>query len=76
MGRDKNLRTIKITINSQTHYHLKMLAAMAGWGEKDLGRVVDKIMKAYCQNRNGGDTYNTETKTYPAAARERGTAAE
>lgn len=54
MAKNKNLRTIKITVNSQTLYHLQLLAAMAGWGEKDLGRVVDKLMKAYRLQQEGG----------------------
>lgn len=70
MTKNKNLRTIKITVNSQTLYHLQMLAAMAGWGEKDLGRVVDKIMKAYCQQREGGER-NIKPKTQTCAADKR-----
>lgn len=70
MAKNKNLRTIKIIVNSQTLYHLQMLAAMAGWGEKDLGRVVDKLTKAYCQHgEGGGRNANPETQTYSALKR-------
>lgn len=70
MTKNKNLRTIKITVNSQTLYHMQMLAAMAGWGEKDLGRVVDKLMKAYClQREGGGANVKPETKAFTADKR-------
>ena len=42
----KNLRRISIVVTAQTEWHLKRLAALAGWGEKDLGRVVDKLTRA------------------------------
>lgn len=32
-------------MNSQTLYHLNRWAAMNGWGPKDLGRVIDKIVR-------------------------------
>ena len=41
----KNLRHIHITVTAQTLYHLETMAAANGWGEKDLGRVVDKLMR-------------------------------
>lgn len=42
----KNLRRISIVVTAQTEWHLKKLAAMAGYKEKDLGRVVDKLIRA------------------------------
>lgn len=38
----KNLRTIKMTVTAQTLWHLEHEAAMAGYGLKKLGKVVDK----------------------------------
>lgn len=43
--RNKNLRRISAVVNSQTLYHLNRWAAMNGWGPKDLGRVIDKIVR-------------------------------
>jgi hypothetical protein len=43
----KNLRRISIVVTAQTLYHLRWLAAMNGWGEKDLGRVIDKLVRSY-----------------------------
>lgn len=48
---NKNLCTVKLKITKQTKWHLQELAAMAGYGEKDLGRVVDKLMRAHCAGR-------------------------
>lgn len=41
----KNLRRISITISTQTLWHLEKMAATNGWSKKDLGRVVDEIMR-------------------------------
>lgn len=43
--RNKNLRRFSAVVNSQTLYHLNHWAAMNGWGPKDLGRVIDKIVR-------------------------------
>lgn len=43
--KNKNLRRISAVVNSQTLYHLNRWAAMNGWGPKDLGRVIDKIVR-------------------------------
>ena len=32
-------------VSAQTLGHLEAMAAANGWGEKDLGRVVDKLMR-------------------------------
>ena len=47
MGNKKNLRRISVVVTAQTLYHLKGMAAQAGWGEKDIGRVIDKLVRTY-----------------------------
>lgn len=41
-------------VNAQTLYHLREMAAMSGWGEKDLGRVIDKLVRNECSSRSCG----------------------
>lgn len=41
----KNLRRVSLVINSQTLWHLKKLAAEAGYSDRELGRVVDKLVR-------------------------------
>jgi hypothetical protein len=53
----KNLRTIKIRVTAQTLWHLERLAALSGWGEKDLGRVVDKIIRTNCAEQAERKSY-------------------
>ena len=43
--KDKNLRRISVVVTAQTLYHLGRLAAMNGWSEKDIGRVIDKLVR-------------------------------
>jgi hypothetical protein len=45
MTNKKNLRRISVVITAQTLHHLCHLAAMNGWGERDIGRVIDKIVR-------------------------------
>lgn len=45
MTNKKNLRRVSVVVTAQTLYHLNRLAAMNGWGEKDIGRVIDKIVR-------------------------------
>ena len=45
MMNKKNLRRVSVVVTAQTLYHLHHLAAMNGWGEKDLGRVIDKLVR-------------------------------
>ena len=45
MTNKKNLRRISVVVTAQTLYHLRHMAAMAGWGDKDLGRVIDKLVR-------------------------------
>ena len=46
--KNRNLRRVSIVVNSQTLWHLNRMAGMAGWGEKDIGRVIDKLVREYC----------------------------
>lgn len=52
--KNKNLRRISVVVTAQTLYHLRHMAAMNGWGDKDIGRVIDKLVRSI---RNGGE-YN------------------
>ena len=45
MTNKKNLRRVSVVVTAQTLYHLNHMAAMNGWGEKDIGRVIDKIVR-------------------------------
>lgn len=47
----KNLRRISVVVTSQTKYHLCEMAAQNGWGEKDLGRVIDKLVRSVRKDR-------------------------
>lgn len=49
----KNLRRISVVVTAQTLHHLQQMAAMAGWGEKDLGRVIDKLVRTERTEVNG-----------------------
>ena len=40
----KNLRRTSVVITKQTYWNLCRWAA-AGWGEKDLGRIIDKLVR-------------------------------
>ena len=53
----KNLRRISVVVMAQTLYHLNQLAAMNGWGEKDLGRVIDKLVRTILMERKVGSTH-------------------
>ena len=41
----KNLRRISVVVTAQTLWHLHKLAAAAGYGEKDIGKVIDKLVR-------------------------------
>ncbi len=43
---NKNLRRISVVVTAQTLYHLNKMAAENGWGEKDVGRVIDKLVRS------------------------------
>ena len=57
MMKNKNLRGVSIVVTAQTLYHLNELAAMNGWGEKDIGRVIDKIIRTLQIERKVGATH-------------------
>ena len=42
---NKNLRRVSVVVTAQTLYHLNRMAAMNGWAEKDIGRVIDKLVR-------------------------------
>lgn len=41
----KNLRRMSVVVTAQTKHNLGKLAALCGWGEKDIGRVIDKLTR-------------------------------
>lgn len=41
----KNLRRTSVVITKQTYWNLRRWADAAGWGEKDLGRIIDKLVR-------------------------------
>lgn len=47
----KNLRRISIVVSAQTLWHLHRICAISGYGEKDIGRVIDKLVRNYCIER-------------------------
>lgn len=47
MENKKNLRRISVVISAQTLFHLNAMAAQIGWGGKDLGRVIDKLVRTH-----------------------------
>ena len=51
----KNLRRITIVVTAQTLWHLHRLCAICGYNEKNIGRVVDKLVRAYCAERGEND---------------------
>ena len=55
MSDKKNLRRVSVVVTAQTLYHLRHMAAMAGWGDKDLGRVIDKLVRIERTEVNGKD---------------------
>lgn len=66
---NKNLRTVKLTVTSQTLFHLNQMAAMCGWGQRDIGRVVDKLVRTHletqrvsCERKNKGDKFNARER--------------
>ena len=54
MTNKKNLRRVSVVVTAQTLYHLNHRAAMNGWGEKDIGRVIDKIVRFMQTNEKDG----------------------
>jgi len=54
MTNKKNLRRVSVVVTTQTLYHLNHMAAMNGWGERDLGRVIDKLVQTLRVDQKGG----------------------
>ena len=52
--KNKNLRRLSVLVNSQTEYHLQQLAQMAGY--KEIGRVIDKLVREKMITLKGGGT--------------------
>jgi len=52
MGDRKNLRRISLVVNSQTLWHLRKLASEAGYSDRELGRVVDKLVREKAAERS------------------------
>lgn len=48
---------MSVVVTAQTLYHLNHMAAMNGWGEKDIGRVIDKIVRLLQTNEKDGASY-------------------
>jgi hypothetical protein len=57
MTNKKNLRRVSVVVTTQTLYHLNHMAAMNGWGEKDIGRVIDKLVRAMQIEKKDGVFY-------------------
>ena len=58
MTNKKNLRRVSVVVTAQTLYHLNHMAAMNGWGEKDIGRVIDKIVRIQRIDPKDGVTHD------------------
>lgn len=41
----KNLRRFSVVTTKQTYWKLCHWAADAGWGEKDIGRIIDRLVR-------------------------------
>lgn len=41
----KNLKRVNVVVTKQTHWKLCQWAAFMGYGEKDIGRVIDKLVR-------------------------------
>ncbi len=57
MTNKKNLRRVSVVVTAQTLYHLNHMAAMNGWGEKDIGRVIDKVVRIWQIDEKDGAVY-------------------
>jgi hypothetical protein len=57
MTNKKNLRRVSVVVTAQTLHHLNHMAAMNGWGEKDLGRVIDKLVRTLQLDQKDGVTH-------------------
>jgi hypothetical protein len=57
MTNKKNLRRVSVVVTAQTLHHLNHMAAMNGWGENDLGRVIDKLVRTLQLDQKDGVTH-------------------
>lgn len=48
----KNLRRHSCIFTAQTEGHLLEICAYNGWGQKDIGRAIDVVTKAYRVQRS------------------------
>ena len=64
MMNKKKLRRVSIVVTAQTLYHLNHLAAINGWGEKDIGRVIDKLMRNWQIDRRDGVNHERADSQY------------
>ena len=54
MTNKKNLRRVSVVVTAQTLHHLNHMAAMNGWGERDVGRVIDKLVRTLQLDQKDG----------------------
>ena len=47
MKNKKDLRRISVVVTADTLSNLNYLAALNGWGGKDIGRVIDKLIRMH-----------------------------
>lgn len=57
----KNQRRISVTVSSQTLYHLENMRQFCGY--KDIGRVIDKLVRDKQISLNGG-MFNNATNEH------------
>lgn len=58
---NKNLRRLSLLVTSQTAYNLQRLAQMAGY--REIGRVVDKLVREKMITLKGGDADDLPRKS-------------
>ena len=58
---NKNLRHLSLLVTSQTAYNLQRLAQMAGY--REIGRVVDKLVREKMITLKGGDANDLPGKS-------------
>ena len=61
---NKNLRRLSVLVNSQTEYHLRQLAQLAG--HREIGREIDKLVRE--KMLKGGGTNRIPRKNRAAEA--------
>lgn len=59
--KNKNQRRVSVVISSQTLYHLENMRQFCGY--KDIGRVIDKLVRDKQISLNGG-MFNNATGEY------------